>query len=248
MQKNILLTLEYKGTNYFGFQLQNKTAVREITVQEAIETALEKLFRKKIRIIFSGRTDRGAHAHGQCLNFPLDTTIPLSGIKAALNNFLPADIRVKTVKFVPHDFHARFDAKSKIYRYIICNAKEQSVFERDFSWHVHGKLCLDKIRQAAKKIIGKKDFSVFAKEAKRYEHCIRKVKKICIKKRGHNIIIDIEADGFLRSMARNIVSLLVKAGQGKVSITDIRAIVLRQMPYHITSAPAHGLYLWKVNY
>jgi len=235
MEKNILLEIEYLGTNYYGFQIQDKKASSEITVQAVLEEAIKKLFKKKIRVVASGRTDRGVHAKAQVVSFKIDIKIPLNNIKRALNTFLPSDIRVKKAKEMPLDFHARFSAKSKIYRYLIYNQQQPSVFWKDFSWYLAGPLNINLMQAAAKKIIGRRDFSAFAKEAKKYQHCIREVKDISIKKKGKFIQIDIEAEGFLRSMARNIVSFLVNSAYNKPLRTN-------------KPAPARGLYLYKVKY
>ena len=119
MKKNIFLEIEYLGTGYFGFQIQAHESRSEVTVQGLIEKAIEKLFKQKVRIIYAGRTDRGVHAKGQAVNFIVDTSIPLNNIKAALNTLLPSDIRIKRLKEVSLDFHARFWAKSKLYEYMI---------------------------------------------------------------------------------------------------------------------------------
>jgi len=247
MEKNIFAEVEYLGTNYFGFQVQTK-AKQQNTIQAEIEKALAKLFRQKIRITFAGRTDRGVHAKNQVINFKVETKIPLSNIKKALNSFLPYDIRIKRVKKVPLDFHARFSAKSKIYRYLIFYKKEPSVFWNDFAWHIDFPLDLEAMRGLSKKIIGKRDFYVFAKEAKKYKDCIRRVKGISIKKKGSLICIDIEANGFLRSMVRNIVSFLVKVGSAKLTPKSAEAVLKRKIVYSNKPAPAAGLYLLKVEY
>ena len=171
--KNIFLEVEYLGTNYFGFQIQEKRPKNERTIQGVLEQAFKKLFKEKIRVTASGRTDRGVHAKAQVVNFKVDTRIPLANIKTALNSFLPADVRIKRIKRVPLGFHARFSAKSKIYRYLIYNHKEPSVFWKNFSWQVAESLDLNLMQEEAKKIIGRRDFSAFAKEAKKYRHCIR---------------------------------------------------------------------------
>lgn len=248
MQKNIFLEIEYIGTNYFGFQIQNKKGKREITVQSAVEKALARLFGQKIRITFAGRTDKGVHAKGQVVNFKVNTKIPLKSIKKALNAFLPSAIRVKKIKRVPWDYHSRFWAKSKIYRYIINNKKEPSVFWKDFSWHISDFLDIESMQRASRSLIGKKDFSLFAKGAREYRNCIRILKNISIKKRGGFIYIDIEADGFLRNMARNIVSFLVKIGRGKIAPEEIKPLLQGDIPYINKPAPAQGLYLYKVKY
>ncbi|MDP2924292.1 MAG: tRNA pseudouridine(38-40) synthase TruA [Candidatus Omnitrophota bacterium] len=248
MYKNIFLKIEYLGTNYFGFQLQDKKGKREISVQGVLEKAIRRLFKEKIRITSASRTDKGVHAKGQAVNFKVDTKISLKNIKNALNTFLPSDVRVKTVKRVPLGFHARFWAKSKIYRYVILNRKEPTVFWENFSWHVARPLNISNIKRISKKLVGKKDFSLFAKEAKSYRDCVRKITNITIKKRGGFIYVDIEANGFLRNMVRNIVSFLVQVGEGKTDIRQAVDILKKKAKYSNKPAPAKGLYLVKVKY
>ncbi len=248
MEKNIYLEIEYLGTNYFGFQLQNKKGKRQVTVQQVLESSLKRLFRKKIRITYASRTDRGVHAKAQAVNFKIDTKIVLKNIKRALNTFLPSDIRVKKVKRVPLDFHARFWARQKLYRYIILNKKESSVFWKDFAWHIDESLNLQKMKMAGKKLIGRKDFSLFAKHPKEYKDCVRTINNITLKAKEGFIYIDIEADGFLRNMARNIVSFLTRIAGNKIEFKDIRSIFAKKISYINKPAPACGLYLYRVNY
>lgn len=248
MQKNIYLEVEYLGTNYYGFQLQDKTGKREITVQEVLEKAIKKLFKQKIRIAYASRTDRGVHAKGQVVNFKVNTVIPLRNIKRALNIFLPQDVRVKKVKIVKDDFHARFKAKSKIYRYVILNKPEPTVFNSNFSWHIPKPLDVSGMTRISKKIKGIKDFSVFAKEADTYETCVRHVIGISIQKTKGFVNIDLEASGFLRNMARNITTFLVKVGCGAISLKDAECILAGKKSYSNKPAPAQGLYLIKVKY
>jgi len=248
MESNIFLEVEYLGAPYFGFQIQDKKGKKEITVQAILEKALKRLFRKKIRAVYSSRTDRGVHAKAQAVNFKVNTKIPPSSIKRALNAFLPSDVRVKKAKKVPLDFHSRFWVKSKIYRYMIYRAKEPSVFWKDFSWHIKEPLDLERMKKISEKLIGRKDFSLFAKKAKVYKDCFREVKDISIRKKPGFIYIDIEADGFLRNMARNIVSFLVKAGLKGLSLKQAASILSKKAPYHNYPAPAQGLYLHKVKY
>jgi len=246
--KNILLELEYVGSSYFGFQIQEKGGKNQTTVQGVLEETLAKLFREKIRIVASGRTDRGVHAKAQVVNFKVDTKIPLEKIKPALNKLLPSDVRVKKVKKVSGDFHARFSVKSKIYRYLILNTKKPSVFWHNLAWYVDGDLDIDLMEKASRKIKGKRDFSVFAKKAKKDKDCIRDIKVISIKKKSSFIYIDIEANGFLRFMARNIVSFLVKLSKGSTPLKDISLILRGRIPYINKPAPPGGLYLYKVIY
>jgi tRNA pseudouridine38-40 synthase len=247
--KNIFLKVAYLGTDYFGFQLQAKAGVKEITVQEVLETALEKLFKQKIRIVYSSRTDRGVHACAQGVNFKVDSPVPLENIRRALNIFLPPDIRILQAKFVSWDFHSRFDARAKTYRYIILNSKDADVFWHDRAWHVERKLDVGLMKKAAAKLAGKKDFKVLAKKAGKYHDCRRRVFSIGFKNRGGRFIyIDLRAQGFLYNMARNIVALLVECGLKRISPVRIPAILAAKAQYHPRPAPSGGLYLMKIEY
>lgn len=253
--KNIYLELEYDGTNFYGWQIQNRPSVvkakyRKLkTVQHTLEKAIKKLFHKKIGIVYSGRTDKRVHAKCQVVNFKTETHIPEESIKQALNTFLPDCIYVKKVKFVDLDFHARFRAKSKVYRYIILNRKEKDTFLRNYSWWIPDKLKISPMKRASCYLLGKKDFSSLAQKASKYEHCRRRIKKISIKKDRDFVYIDIEADGFLRGMARNIVSLLIDVGRRKYDPSTIREIIKgKNRSLFGKPAPARGLYLWKVRY
>lgn len=260
MKKNILLRLEYDGTGYFGWQIQSEKspchhvatspAKREKakTVQGELEKALLKLFRQNVKLVYASRTDRGVHAFGQVAQFSLETKIPLSNIKIALNSFLPQDIRIKHIAQVSGDFHARYKVKSKIYRYRILNTREESVFERNAGWFVPDELDLQKLRRAAELLVGYKDYSLFAKEAHTYHDCHRTVYGIKIKKTRSVVTVEIEADGFLRNMARNIVAFLVQAGRGDIRYTRIKDILSRKKSWKKNPAPPQGLYLYKVKY
>ncbi|MFA6281192.1 MAG: tRNA pseudouridine(38-40) synthase TruA [Candidatus Omnitrophota bacterium] len=246
--KNIYLEVEYLGTNYFGFQLQGKAGKREITVQEVLQRAIRKLFKRKIKIVYASRTDRGVHAKAQAVNFKVDNNIPVKNIKKALNTFLSSDVRIKKVKIVPDSFHSRFGAKSKIYRYSIMNKPEPTVFLSAFSWHVAKPLDISKMLRIAKKIEGVKDFSLFAKEPNTYETCIRDLRAISIKKSKGLVCIDLEASGFLWNMARNIVTFLVKTGSGEIGFNEAVEILENKKKYVNRPAPAGGLCLIKVKY
>jgi len=241
--KNILLEIEYDGTDYFGWQIQKD----KITVQGKIEEAIEKLFHKKVRLFYAGRTDRGVHAKAQIANFFIQTTLSSQNIFKALNSFLPQNIRIRRVKEVSLSFFA-YKASSKIYRYLILNTQKPSVFWRHYSWHIDNSLDVEKMKKIAEKLVGYKDFSIFAKEVKRYKNTFRNLKRISIRKRGSFIYIDIEADGFLRGMARGIVYFLVEVGKSKIPLKEAEAIIKKKIPYNKKLAPPSGLYLYKVKY
>ena len=247
-EMNIFMAVEYDGTNYFGFQIQNKKVKKELTIQEVIEKALHKLFKENIRITYASRTDRGVHAREQGVNFKVKTTIPLKRIKVALNSFLPSDIRITKVRKVQDNFHSRFWTKSKIYRYLIDLSRESDIFMRNYCWHIPQDLDLKKVEKASKLLTGKKDFGMFAKDASSYHDCTRNITKITIKKKSKYLYIDIEGDGFLRNMARNMVAFIVKVGLGQISLKEAKSIISKKQPYSNKPAPASGLYLYKTSY
>jgi len=247
--RNIFLKVAYLGTDYYGSQLQDKPGVSEPTVQAALETALQKLFKRKVRPTFSSRTDRGVHALAQGVSFKIESPVPLANIKRALNVYLPPDIRVLAVKQVPLDFHARFSAKDKTYRYIIVNSQYPDVLMHERAWYVqYRRLDVNLMKKAAAKLVGKKDFKVLAKEAKKYHDTRRNMLSIKVKKRGRFIYIDLKARGFLHNMARNIVALLVECGSKRIKPTQIPAILAGKAQYHPRPAPPGGLYLQQINY
>ena len=159
MARNIKLLLEYDGTNYHGWQSQQGSGMP--TIQDALEEALRKLTKEDIRTVSSGRTDAGVHALGHVANFPTESRIPAEAWAPALNSLLPADIRVLTSEEVDADFHARFSAKGKQYRYHVLARRAPSALGRNHAWHVDRKLNLMVMRRAAGVLVGKHDFSAF---------------------------------------------------------------------------------------
>ncbi|MBN2120356.1 MAG: tRNA pseudouridine(38-40) synthase TruA [Candidatus Omnitrophica bacterium] len=247
MLKNICIQLQYDGANYRGWQIQPKKR-RLKTVQQEVEKAIKRLFRKRVRIVSSGRTDKAVHANCQYANFKIDTSIQKKNIKRALNSYLPNDIYIRKISFVSSDFHSRFSAKSKTYRYMILNKGQPDVFSRNYSWWIPRYINLTRMRKASRNFLGRKNLSTFAQKAE-YSSCIREIKKISIRKKNDFICIDIKANGFLRGMARNIVSFLVDIGLGKVDIGQAKkAILSKDRSFIGKPAPAYGLYLWKVYY
>ncbi len=242
------LEVEYLGTHYYGFQLQNKPGKNEISVQGTLEKALCKLFYTPIRIDYVSRTDRGVHARAQGVGFSVDTRIPLVNIKKALNSYLPDDIRIVRVKKFDQPFLLSTAVLTKTYRYTIFNRRQASVFVKDFSWHVNQPLDLAAIRKIIPLVKGKRDFSLFAKQAKSYRSCVRWVKQITVKRRGEFVDIDITADGFLRNMVRMIVHFLVDIGRGRIDASQAKKILKKERPYLNKPAPAQGLCLMRINY
>lgn len=253
--RNILLKIEYIGTNYRGWQTQKKNKPKKnsktelVTIQETIEKILRRILQEDISLICSGRTDAGVHAKEQCVNFKTNSEISLNKLKKALNSLLPNDIIIKSAKRVRANFHARYDAKSKIYRYLILNRGHGSVFMRETALHLYRPLAIEPMRRAAKILKGRHDFKSFQATDKVEKNSIRTIKAISVKKRGNLIMIDIEADGFLWNMVRNIVGTLLEIGRGKIKEASIKKILRAKMrKYAGPTAPARGLCLLRVVY
>jgi tRNA pseudouridine38-40 synthase len=235
--QNIKIIVEYDGTDFSGWQLQPGKR----TVQGELEKALKIIFKKKIRVTGSGRTDTGVHALGQVASFAVPREFPAEKLKNAINGNVSDDIFVKECKRVPEDFNARFSAYSRVYRYQI--AKEESVFKKRYFFQVDGELDIKAIKRAAKELLGMKDFTNLA--TKDSGKCY--VKRIKIEEKENNIFIEIEADHFLRRMVRGIVGLLIAVGKGEIKPTDTKKVLLgekRRPPV----APPQGLFLVKVKY
>lgn len=247
---NIRLQIEYEGTNYAGWQIQNRRP--SDTIQETIEKVLEKVLQEKVKVVGSGRTDAGVHALAQTANFKTNSRLNPAKIQKALNGLLPDDIRIKKANYADNDFHACYSARSKTYRYIILNSKVSSVFLKRSSWHIPYKLDIPLMRKEAKSLIGRHDFSSFCASGSSARTRVRTIKKISVKKSFNDfnlITIDIEADGFLYNMARNIAGTLVEIGRGRFSAGSMKKILTaKDRRAAGATAAARGLFLVKVRY
>lgn len=243
--RNIRLVIEYDGTNYAGWQVQKNAK----SIQATLETALKRILREKIKLISCGRTDSGVHAKGHVANFKTNSKIPLVNIQRGLNSILPKDIVIKEAKEVPLDFNSRFDAKSKVYRYTILNRSCPAALYRNYFYHIPYKLDLNLMRREAKVLLGRHDFKSFQAADKKERSSVRTIKKLTVKKKGDFIEIEMEADGFLYNMARNIVGTLVEIGRGRFKPGSMKNI-LKAKDRNLAgrTAPAKGLCLAEVKY
>lgn len=243
------LTIAYDGTGYAGWQVQ-KTGVG---VQQKIEEAFAKLFPSIRRIHSSSRTDTGVHALGMVAHIEIPVAELKMGqakIALAVNAFLPNDIRILSAIKAGEDFHARFDAIGKQYRYYLWNHIAMNPLLRHTAWHVPQPLDLPTMRAASELFVGKHDFKSFA-ATRNYEmeSTIRTVSRCEIKRSGPLLTLIIEADGFLYKMCRGIVGTLVQAGRGKFTAKELKSMLAaRDRRAAGMTAPAHGLVLWKVYY
>jgi tRNA pseudouridine38-40 synthase len=267
--RNIKLIIEYDGTNYAGWQRQNSrqspianrqspiTVHKLKTIQEVIEDTLQRILQEKVKVIASGRTDSGAHSLGQVANFKTKSALSALKIQEALNALLPEDISIRETQEVDSRFHACYCAKSKLYRYFILQGKVSCAFLRRYSWHIPYSIDVKLMQQEAKRLLGRHDFKSFCASSSGAKTTARTIKKISIKNtrcslianRYPMMVIDIEADGFLYNMVRNIVGTLVEIGRGRFGKGSIGKILsARDRKLAGPTAAAKGLFLAKVSY
>jgi tRNA pseudouridine38-40 synthase len=245
--KNFKLIIEYDGTNYNGWQRQ----AAEPTVQAEIEETLSVMTRADITLIGAGRTDAGVHALGQAAHFRCETRLEPEAILKGLNSLLPPDIAIRDCCLVPQDFHARFAAQSKIYRYRILNRAARAAVGRNYSWFIHRPLDIRVMQQAAHCIVGRHDFKAFESSGSPRAHTVRHVMAAeWVEEREQGLLtFQIEADGFLRCMVRNIVGTLVAAGLGRIQPADVAGILAsRDRRRAGATAPPQGLFMVAVKY
>ncbi|MBZ4654420.1 MAG: tRNA pseudouridine synthase [Peptococcaceae bacterium] len=245
--RNIKLLLAYDGTNYHGFQKQNNTRLK--TIQGTLEDALRVLTKEEVKVIGSGRTDAGVHAQGQVVNFLSHTTIPPERFPLALNSVLPSDIVVWKAEDVPQEFHARFDAVKKTYRYTIYNDRHLSPFLRYFAYHVPVPLDIEKMSAGAREFQGTHDFRGFCAKDTAVKDFVRTIYTCRVEKEGPLVIFTVTGDGFLYNMVRIMTGTLIEVGQGKrlpEEIPDLLAAKERKLAG--ATVPPQGLCLWSVEY
>lgn len=240
------LTISYDGRQYFGWQrLRDKP-----TIQGALENAIKEVFKVRSAIQGSGRTDRGAHANGQVATLTLPLMIEIIGAAEALNAHLPHDIRIIEFATAPPGFHARDDATSKTYRYIIWNALECPEARVGRVWHIPEPLDVEAMRAACPFFLGQLDFASFATKPKfNQATTVRHLKYIDLRADAPMIEITMRADGFLYKMVRNIIRAIVKVGEGRTNLSQLGDIIMAQDRHAAPgTAPASGLYLEAVDY
>ena len=243
--RTILLNVEYEGTAYAGWQSQTNG----LAVQDVVEAALTQILKQKVRIHSSGRTDAGVHARGMAAHFRTESDIPLSAFREGANRFLPRDVVIRDVREMPENFHARYSAKGKWYRYTIYLGEMRSPLSERTAWHLRGDLDLELMRVAAQFLIGKHDFHVFRTSGCVAKTSLRDIYQVDIAASHDLVYIDVKGSGFLRNMVRMMVGTLVEVGQGKRPAEDLRKLLLAEVGVICgPTAPAHGLCLQEVWY
>ncbi len=241
----VCIIIQYKGTAYHGFQVQKNA----VTVCEVLQNAMEKLYGARFDIKGCSRTDAGVHALGYCVSYTQPKPIKPCKLPLALNTFLPDDIRVISAREVDEDFHARYSAISKEYVYKIQNSHVHDVFKKDLCWRVCKTLDVHEMKVAAKYICGTHDFTSFASIKSEVETNVRTVHFLEVERNGDEITLHICADGFLYNMVRIIAGTLVEVGTARMSAENVKHILEKKdRSFAGDTAPACGLFLYKVNY
>jgi len=244
--RNVKLIIAYDGTDYKGWQIQTS----EPTIQGIIEEKLGIILNQKTRIAGSGRTDTGVHALNQVAHFKANSKIEPESLKKGLNSLLPPAIVVKELSEVDADFHARYSAKSRVYKYLIWRGDTFSPFYRRFSWQVHYQLDLEEMRKAAGCLVGLHDFASFEGTGSASLTSEREIMRFTIRGCAKGwIVTTMEATAFLRHMVRNIMGTLIEVGKGSMTIAEFRDILeSKDRSRAGITAPPQGLFLKKVKY
>jgi len=249
--RNLKLTLAYDGTDFLGWQVQPGAA----TVQGALASAIGRLTGENVLPQGSGRTDAGVHALAQVATFATGSQVPTENFLKALNDLLPAAIRILQVVEVPADFHARKSAKCKTYRYRILRAPICSPFLARYVWHFPYPLAEGAIAEAAAQVVGEHDFTSFAAvdpERGRENGEVSNVRTIfssAVRREGDELVYTVRGSGFLHHMVRNLVGTLILVGKGTLQPRDVgRILAARDRSAAGATAPASGLVLVNVEY
>jgi len=247
MSQRLKLTVAYDGAAFAGWQSQ----LHRKTVQDELERAFHRLCVARIRIHGAGRTDAGVHALGQCAHVDLQNRKMTAGRwLTALNAVLPVAIRVVRCRYVPRNFHARFSAKGKLYRYQIWAAPILPPLEVGRGWHIPTPLDLDLLKAAGQRFVGTHDFAAFAaNRGKKGESSHRTIRSVRVRKSGPCVTIDVDGDGFLYKMVRLMVGTMTRVALHKMDLGEISARLKSgrtEGPRFV--APAKGLYLVKIWY
>ena len=240
---NYKLTLQYDGTKYAGWQIQENA----LTLQDVIKRSIQQIIQEDVNLIGAGRTDAGVHALGQVANFTLNKELDLHRFKYSLNSVLPDDISINSIEPTGENFHARFSAKKRSYIYLLSNQK--SPFYNRYSYDYYSELNSEKLNNISSVLIGSKDFTSFSKNNPEVQNKNCEVFEARWRKEKNLFIFYIEANRFLYGMVRAIVGTLLKAHSSENPIDYMEKIFEKKSRDAAANAvPAKGLFLYKIRY
>lgn len=243
--KNLLLTIQYDGSNYHGWQVQKNA----VSVQSVLQDAIEKLFCSRLDVKGCSRTDSKVHANMYCVSFCTDKDIKCENVVMGLNTYLPNDVAVVDCKEVSEDFHPRYSCKSKEYIYKVYNGKIRNPFLTNYAFHYRYPIDAEYLNKESKHYVGKYDYSGFCSIKSDVESKIRDVKNFEVWRDGDMVYFKVEADGFLYNMVRIMVGTLLFVNEGKIKEGELKDVILsKERKRGGKTAPPQGLYLNKINY
>ena len=242
---NYKIVIEYDGTNFVGWQQQENGQ----SIQSTLQEALFKLTGENISIFGAGRTDAGVHAYGQVASFNLKKKIETDVIRDGLNQHLrPQPIAVQKAELVEDDFHARFSAKKRWYEYKIINRRPPLTIDINRAWCVYKNLDIEKMKSESASFLGKHDLNAFRSAHCQSKNSIKTIDSISIRNKDEKIIFEISAKSFLHSQVRIMIGTLVDIAKGNINKTILDIINSKQREIAGQTAPAHGLYLKRIEY
>ena len=242
---NYKIVIEYDGTNFVGWQQQENGQ----SIQSALQEALFKLTGENIIIFGAGRTDAGVHAYGQVASFNLNKKIEIDVIRDGLNQHLrPQPIAVQKAELVEDDFHARFSANKRWYEYKIINRRPPLTIDINRAWCVYKNLDIEKMKSESASFLGKHDLNAFRSAHCQSKNSIKTIDSIAIRNKDEQIIFEVSAKSFLHSQVRIMIGTLVDIAKGNINKTILDIINSKQREIAGQTAPAHGLYLKRIEY
>jgi tRNA pseudouridine38-40 synthase len=240
---NYKLIIQYDGTGYCGWQIQKN----QMTVQQKITESIEIILKKKVNLIGSGRTDTGVHALGQVANFRTEQELDLYKFPYSLNSILPADISVLQLEKTTENFHARFDARKRIYIYLVSGYK--SPFYDNYSYFYHSKIDCRRLNELTGPLLGTHDFSSFSKKNSDTKNKICEIYEAYWRQAGRLTLFYIAADRFLHGMVRAVTGTLLHSLKNSLDTSYIvQVLESRERDNAAEAVPAKGLFLFKVKY
>jgi tRNA pseudouridine38-40 synthase len=245
-ERNIRLLVAYDGTDFSGWQRQERSR----TVQGLIEEALEKLHKKPVRLTASGRTDAGVHAAAQVANFYTSIgSMEAARFVPALNSLLPKDIRILEAKETLHDFHARFDVRMRTYRYYFITRRHALPWEQRFAWHIRRQPEIQRLNAYARLFHGEMDCTAFSVPKDKSRSRSRYIFAASFFTEGDKLVFEISANAFLWKMVRSIAGTLMRLEEEKAELDYLRELIQsKKRSLSGPTAPPQGLFLWKVDY
>ena len=242
---NIRLVIEYDGKDFNGWQKQNE----KLNIQGEIERAIEIITGEQVELIASGRTDAGVHALNQIANFKIDKDINIEKLPYALNSQLKKSVRIKTAEIVDDDFHSRYHAKRKTYRYVINNSQQGSAIYRNLEYNFPLHLDETLMQEAIEYFIGEHDFKAFKASGGSTKSSVRTIYDASVKREGERIYIELTGNGFLYNMVRIIAGTLLDVGLGKIKPEEVKEIIeSKDRSRAGKTLPPNGLFLVNVDY